>query len=72
MIPCYSLVNIVVLLRIASEDGYVRIWKIPPQGIEEDMEEPFKKIQVHASKVVLFEFHPFAADILVTVSASLK
>jgi coronin-7 len=58
-------------LVTATEDGKVRIWDIPEQGLQSDLLDPSDSFQAHSSKVTFLLFHPLASDILMTVSPEL-
>lgn len=51
------------LLASSSEDGTVKFWKIPDDGIKEDITNETQKFHEHPRKVLLFRFHPSSSDI---------
>ena len=48
------------LLSTASEDGSIKLWIIPPDGITEDVQECDAELKGHAKKLILSRFHPTA------------
>ena len=45
---------------------FVRVWKIPENGLSAPTNEPVCKFPAHAEKIQIVKFHPFAKDIIVT------
>eukprot|EP00824_Muranothrix_gubernata_P019871 TRINITY_DN40044_c0_g1_i1.p1 TRINITY_DN40044_c0_g1~~TRINITY_DN40044_c0_g1_i1.p1 ORF type:complete len:538 (-),score=110.48 TRINITY_DN40044_c0_g1_i1:3-1520(-) len=48
------------LLATAAEDKYVRLWKIPEEGLTEDMTSPITVLSGHMGKLMQCRFHPSA------------
>ena len=48
------------LLSTASEDGTIKLWIIPPDGITEDTHQCDAELKGHAKKLILSRFHPTA------------
>lgn len=46
------------LLATASEDGTIKIWVIPEEGITKDVSECDAELRGHAKKLILSRFHP--------------
>jgi WD40 repeat protein len=46
------------LLGTASEDGMIKMWVIPPEGITKDITECDIELRGHSKKVILMRFHP--------------
>jgi coronin-1B/1C/6 len=46
------------LLATASEDGTIKIWIIPEEGITKDISESDAELRGHARKLILAKFHP--------------
>ena len=57
------------LLCTASEDGTVKLWLIPPEGITEDTSECDALLKGHAKKLILSKFHPNADYTMGTAAA---
>ncbi|RUP51925.1 hypothetical protein BC936DRAFT_144358 [Jimgerdemannia flammicorona] len=56
------------LLATGAEDGVVKIWKIPEQGLEatDEAQKPILTITGHGRRVESLRFHPTADKILTT------
>ena len=54
------------LLATASEDGTVRLWEIPDEGITEDLTVPKLELKGHQKKILCMAWHPLAEGILAT------
>ena len=59
-------------LVTGTEDGKVRIWDIPKEGLQEDLIHPTLILNAHKSRVSLLLFHPFAKNILLSVTCALN
>lgn len=46
------------LLATASEDGTIKIWLIPDEGITHDVSECDAELRGHSKKLILSKFHP--------------
>lgn len=46
------------LLATASEDGIIKLWIIPDEGITHDVTECDAELRGHSKKIVLAKFHP--------------
>ncbi|XP_046424252.1 coronin-7 isoform X3 [Neodiprion virginianus] len=55
-------------LAVACDDGMIRLWEIPPTGLEEPTNEPRSTIEAHADKIYLIKFHPLASNVLASAS----
>uniref|UniRef100_A0A8D0HHX5 Coronin n=1 Tax=Sphenodon punctatus TaxID=8508 RepID=A0A8D0HHX5_SPHPU len=55
-------------LAIAGEDARIRLWRVPPEGLQETLLEPEAVLQGHSEKIYSIKFHPLAADILASSS----
>uniref|UniRef100_A0A8C8SUL5 Coronin n=1 Tax=Pelusios castaneus TaxID=367368 RepID=A0A8C8SUL5_9SAUR len=55
-------------LAIAGEDAKIRLWRIPPGGLQETLLEPNAVLRGHTEKIYSIRFHPLAADILTSSS----
>lgn len=62
-------------MKIACEDGRIRIWNVKDNGasgvLMESSNEPSKALQVpnNTDRVTVVQYHPLAADVIATVSA---
>ena len=54
------------LLATASEDGTVRIWEIPDEGLTGDLTVPKLELKGHQKKILCMAWHPLAEGILAT------
>ena len=48
------------LLATASEDGTIKFWIIPEEGITKDVTEHDAELRGHAKKLIFAKFHPTA------------
>jgi coronin-1B/1C/6 len=48
------------LLATASEDGTIKLWVIPDDGITDHVTEADAELRGHSKKIVLSKFHPSA------------
>ncbi|XP_067407212.1 coronin-7 [Emydura macquarii macquarii] len=55
-------------LAVAGEDTKIRLWRIPPGGLQETLLEPEAVLRGHTEKIYSIKFHPLAADILASSS----
>jgi WD40 repeat protein len=47
-------------LATASEDGSIKFWLIPEEGVNKDITESDAELKGHARKVILAKYHPTA------------
>uniref|UniRef100_A0ACB8FJU7 Coronin-7 n=1 Tax=Sphaerodactylus townsendi TaxID=933632 RepID=A0ACB8FJU7_9SAUR len=59
-------------LAIAGEDARIRLWRVPPEGLQESLREPEAVLRGHTEKIYAIKFHPLAADILASSSYDLS
>lgn len=52
------------LLASASDDGTIKLWKIPEDGLKEEIKIEDQKFIEHTKKVNLMKFHPTCAEIM--------
>ncbi|GAB0089346.1 Coronin [Sergentomyia squamirostris] len=55
-------------LAVACDDGIVRLWLIPTEGLKEPINTPDCDLVAHSDKIYFIKFHPTASDVLVTAS----
>jgi coronin-1B/1C/6 len=60
------------LVASSSEDGTIKIWKIPDHGLEANLTEPFRDLCAHQRKVTTINWHPTAYLVLLSASADNK
>ncbi|XP_014444720.1 coronin-7 isoform X2 [Tupaia chinensis] len=58
-------------LAVAGEDARIRLWRVPPQGLEEVLTVPEAVLTGHTEKIYSLCFHPLAADVLASSSYDL-
>ncbi|XP_040297752.1 coronin-7-like isoform X1 [Bufo bufo] len=58
-------------LVTGGEDGRIRIWAIPRDGLKETLTEPQIILAAHNERIYTVRFHPCASDILVSSSYDL-
>lgn len=51
-------------LAVACDDGVVKLWKIPENGLTEPTNEPTEEFNAHSDKIYFIKFHPTAKDVL--------
>lgn len=59
------------LVASASEDGYVKIWQIPPGGLKETTTSAVQSLSGHKRKVGTINFNPVANNVLASTSTDL-
>ncbi|KAG8506483.1 Coronin-7, partial [Galemys pyrenaicus] len=59
------------LLAVAGEDARIRLWRVPPEGLEEVLTVPEAVLTGHTEKIYSVRFHPLAADVLASSSYDL-
>ena len=57
------------LLATASEDGSVKLWVIPDEGVTTDIKDADAELRGHAKKLIFTKFHPVADYTLASGSA---
>ena len=55
-------------LAAACDDGVIRIWKIPEDGLEASLEEPHIELRGHLERLYCIKYHPYAKNVLATAS----
>lgn len=55
------------LLATASEDGTVKLWNIPEEGVTKDVLTSDAELRGHSKKLILQRFHP-SADYTIATS----
>ncbi|XP_037871177.1 coronin-7 isoform X2 [Bombyx mori] len=58
-------------LMVACDDGLIREWIIPENGLQESTNEPNRIFSAHPDKIYIIRFHPTASDILTTAAHDL-
>lgn len=61
-----------LMLFAACDDGRIRVWSIPENGLTESLTQPDFELKGHKDKVTLLKFHPSAKDILASASQDLS
>ena len=56
------------LLATASEDCTIKLWKIPEEGLKENITNDVQMYTGHKRKVSLLDFNPLAADVIASTS----
>lgn len=60
------------LLASASDDGTVKFWQIPKDGIRQDIEKEKGIYKDHGKRVLFLQFHPSSADIVASADSTNK
>ena len=55
-------------LAVACDDGIVRLWNVPENGLTEPTNEPQSELAAHSDKIYFIRFHPSAKNVLLTAS----
>lgn len=55
-------------LAVACDDGIVRLWKVPENGLTEPTNQPEGELVAHSDKIYFIRFHPLAKDVLLTAT----
>ncbi|XP_006874969.1 PREDICTED: coronin-7 [Chrysochloris asiatica] len=58
-------------LAVAGEDARIRLWRVPPGGLQEVLTTPEAVLTGHTEKIYSLRFHPLAADVLASSSYDL-
>lgn len=58
-------------LAVAMDDGVVKLWRIPADGLKEPTNDAEQELSAHVDKIYFIRFHPTANNILVTASYDL-
>ncbi len=56
------------LLACACDDGDVRLWRVPAEGLARQVSEPELRFAAHQDKVQILRFHPLAEGVLLTAA----
>ena len=52
----------------ACDNGLIKIWKIPEQGLTQSLEEPLIELKGHTERLYCIKFHPYAKNVLASAS----
>uniref|UniRef100_A0A1L8E5J6 Coronin n=1 Tax=Nyssomyia neivai TaxID=330878 RepID=A0A1L8E5J6_9DIPT len=55
-------------LAVACDDGIVRLWIVPADGLTEPINTPHSELVAHSDKIYFVKFHPCASDVILTAS----
>ncbi|XP_050498139.1 coronin-7 isoform X1 [Diabrotica virgifera virgifera] len=55
-------------LAVACDDGVVKLWRIPDNGLTEQTNEAEAEFCAHSDKIYFIKFHPTAKDVLASGS----
>jgi coronin-7 len=58
----------VLCYAIACDDGTIRLWLIPEEGLAQPTNEPDTILAGHSEKIYFIKFHPLAEDVLASGS----
>nr|XP_055196740.1 coronin-7 isoform X2 [Nyctereutes procyonoides] len=58
-------------LAVGGEDARIRLWRVPPEGLQEVLTTPEAVLTGHTEKIYSLRFHPLAADLLASSSYDL-
>lgn len=55
-------------LAVGCDDGSIKMWDVPADGLTESINVPSSQIFAHADKLYFIKYHPLAEDVLVSAS----
>lgn len=55
-------------LAAACDDGIIKIWKIPADGLDRSLEEPDIELRGHLERLYCIQYHPYAKNVIATAS----
>lgn len=55
-------------LAVACDDGTIKIWKIPEEGIDRSFEEPDIELRGHLERLYCIKYHPYAKNVIASAS----
>ncbi|XP_057659505.1 coronin-7 isoform X1 [Diorhabda carinulata] len=55
-------------LAVACDDGVIKLWRIPENGLTEQTNEADEEFNAHSDKIYFVKFHPTAKDVLASGS----
>lgn len=55
-------------LAVACDDGIIRLWRIPENGLQEPTNTFEHEITAHPDKIYIIKFHPLAKSVLASAS----
>ncbi|XP_045539430.1 coronin-7 isoform X1 [Papilio machaon] len=58
-------------LLVACDDGMIREWILPENGLQESTNEPNRTFSAHPDKIYILRFHPTASDLLTSAAHDL-
>jgi coronin-7 len=56
------------VLAVACEDGCIKLWRIPDEGLECSLEEPFAILTGHLERLYCIKYHPYVKNVLASSS----
>ncbi|XP_013171687.1 PREDICTED: coronin-7 isoform X1 [Papilio xuthus] len=58
-------------LLVACDDGMIREWILPENGLQESTNEPKRTFSAHPDKIYILRFHPTASDLVTSAAHDL-
>jgi coronin-7 len=55
-------------VAVGCDDGTVKIWNIPEDGLTECLEQPRLELRGHQERLYCIKYHPYVRDVLATAS----
>ncbi|CAK8684356.1 unnamed protein product [Clavelina lepadiformis] len=59
-------------LAVGLDDGLVKIWQVPDEGLSGTLSEPVQVLGGHYSKILCMRYHPLASNLLATASLDMN
>ena len=60
--------KIIDILQKACDDGIIKIWTIPEDGIDRSFEEPDIELRGHLERLYCIKYHPYAKNVIASAS----
>jgi len=55
-------------LAVACDDGTVKVWHLPDEGLTESLELPHLELRGHQERLYCIRYHPYVSGVLATAS----
>ena len=56
------------ILAVACEDGTIKIWQIPEDGLTESLDQPRFELRGHQERLYCIRYHPYVRGVLASAS----
>lgn len=55
-------------LAVACDEGVVKVWQLPVDGLNQSLEEPYIQLKGHIERLYCIKYHPYVKDVLASAS----